>query len=502
MLRLLLTALLMVVVPAPVAAMTSPLVATFGRDGRVTRDEVQVYGYFISSPHADPFSAYTTAPNDAARAEPAYFIDRATTDIIWNAHYAGKARAEGKRVPLADAAQIATTTLACYRQAYLTHRGSSQSTVTAEQLRAAFERYQQQFQQPETRDVSYIFMRPDESNTTAALAARLEQIRREITSGSISFAEAALRYSHAASAANGGAIGLVTKESAFNPRVLHAIFSQPPKQFSPVLELHNGLYLFYIKNVIPAATLSWEDVQSSPALQQRVVFMVRADLLKAAETELQAMSVEAQRKNILQSGADVSKCDLLTSLAEQRVLAYNYISPRYAKAWEPTEEEIRAYYEANPTEMMEQGQFQLTKFTVPISSTPASGTRSGEDVMRVAAAIREHVAAGKTDDELRASFASERLSIQKTYDWALGSGNAKADAELLKMTQNGLTSVYLLPEGAQFFRLDDRRTPKKLPLAQKKDYIAANVRAKKTNQWLAEDQQRVLRMLNTRIVWR
>lgn len=143
-----------------------------------------------------------------------------------------------------------------------------------ERLAAWFDAHRRQFDGTEVL-VRQILLRPPTGDRPvgavaadwAALRERAETIRREIQAGTIDFAEAARRYSHAPSAADGGRLGWIGAEGPMPEAFHRAAVELDPGETSPPIETPLGVHLIHCDELRPG-TRRWTDARE--ALEQAV----------------------------------------------------------------------------------------------------------------------------------------------------------------------------------------------------------------------------------------
>jgi len=93
--------------------------------------------------------------------------------------------------------------------------------------------------------------RPDWKQMQARLLAEAEQVRQEILSGRIGFAEAARRYSQSPTASEGGRIGWIARHGVMVESFAKAAFALPEGQVSPPVLTPFGVHLIRCDAVRP-----------------------------------------------------------------------------------------------------------------------------------------------------------------------------------------------------------------------------------------------------------
>ncbi|HEY5312697.1 MAG TPA: peptidylprolyl isomerase [Pirellulales bacterium] len=139
-------------------------------------------------------------------------------------------------------------------------------TVTNADLRAYFDAHRAEFDGTEVR-VSHILVRPDASRSRAAVAAlesKALMIRQEISSGRMSFAEAAQRYSDGPSRRQGGDLGFIPRRNRMVESFSAAAFKLKKGELSQPVVTPYGLHLIECTEIKPGDE-TWEQVRDTLA---------------------------------------------------------------------------------------------------------------------------------------------------------------------------------------------------------------------------------------------
>lgn len=131
------------------------------------------------------------------------------------------------------------------------------------------------------RRVSHILLRPDvlpDEASLKALVDRAKQLREEITSGKISFEDAAAKYSAGPSRARGGDLGYIPVSGLMVQNFSKAAFSLKPDEISQPVVSPFGVHLIKITDVKPG-TKTWQDVRDQ--LQQTLSGFLLSQAVKA-----------------------------------------------------------------------------------------------------------------------------------------------------------------------------------------------------------------------------
>lgn len=125
--------------------------------------------------------------------------------------------------------------------------------VTDTRVESHFKKHRRQFDGTLV-SVSHILLRPEPHDAPGALAClvkRARAIRREITSGELSFAEAARKYSTAPSAGDGGRLGPIARRGAMVESFSRAAFALQVGQVSEPVTTRFGVHLIRCEEIKP-----------------------------------------------------------------------------------------------------------------------------------------------------------------------------------------------------------------------------------------------------------
>ena len=134
--------------------------------------------------------------------------------------------------------------------------------VTDAGLQSHFKTHRREFDGTRL-SVSHVLLRPqadDDPRAMADLVKQAEAIRREITSGKLSFAEAAAKYSAAPSAKDGGRLGLIARRGAMVESFSQAAFALEVGQVSRPVTTRFGVHLIRCEQVKPG-NKKWSEVR-------------------------------------------------------------------------------------------------------------------------------------------------------------------------------------------------------------------------------------------------
>lgn len=146
----------------------------------------------------------------------------------------------------------------------LTWKSYLRLVVSQQRLREYYEKHRSQFDGTKVR-VSQIFLKlPKDADATATQSAemKLREIKTEIESGKLSFAEAAKSHSEAPSQEKGGDTGWVTYRGRLPAAVSDAAFALKEGEISDPVRSPFGMHLITVTERQPG-DLSLEDVRAS-----------------------------------------------------------------------------------------------------------------------------------------------------------------------------------------------------------------------------------------------
>ncbi len=134
--------------------------------------------------------------------------------------------------------------------------------VTDTQLQSHFKTHRREFDGTRV-SVSHVLLRPKADDDPRAMADLVKQaaaIRREITSGKLSFAEAAGKYSAGPSAKDGGRLGLIARRGAMVESFSQAAFALEIGQVSQPVTTRFGVHLIRCDQIKPG-NKKWTQVR-------------------------------------------------------------------------------------------------------------------------------------------------------------------------------------------------------------------------------------------------
>ncbi|MHB1033625.1 MAG: peptidylprolyl isomerase [Pirellulales bacterium] len=192
----------------------------------------------------------------------------ATEQEIDAAIATAKAELERQRVSLDDVLAGRKMALAAFREEYfsqLSWKKYVQANVTDAAIQAYFEAHHKDFDGTEMR-VSHILLRVDLPSDAARKAAveKADTIRRQIVDGTLTFAEAAARFSDGPSRREGGDQGFIPRHGLVAEPFAEAAFALEKGEFSPPVVTRYGVHLIQCTDIRPGKK-PWTD--SREALQ-------------------------------------------------------------------------------------------------------------------------------------------------------------------------------------------------------------------------------------------
>jgi parvulin-like peptidyl-prolyl isomerase len=135
--------------------------------------------------------------------------------------------------------------------------------VSDDQLQKFFDAHRRDYDGTEVR-ARHILLRPAGASTPAALDAlvkRAQQLREEISSGKISFDDAAKKFSAGPSRLQGGDVGYFPRHDRMVEAFSTAAFALEPGQISQPVVTYFGVHLIEVTDV-RAGTKTWKDAKN------------------------------------------------------------------------------------------------------------------------------------------------------------------------------------------------------------------------------------------------
>jgi len=126
----------------------------------------------------------------------------------------------------------------------------------------------EQFNRPERREVSHIFIsiNPDYAeNTPEAALSRAQELAEKLHKKPHKFADLALRHSECPTALQGGVLGIVPRGTLY-PELDAVLFNLKPGEVSDVVKSEIGFHVLLCKSIQKAETLSL--AKASPKIRQ------------------------------------------------------------------------------------------------------------------------------------------------------------------------------------------------------------------------------------------
>jgi peptidyl-prolyl cis-trans isomerase C len=146
-----------------------------------------------------------------------------------------------------------------------------QKFITDDNLQRYFDKHRRQFDGTEMR-VAHILFKVEPRNDEQALSeaiALAEQVRRQIQSGELSFADAAAKHSDAPTGTDGGDIGFIARRQPMPEPFSNAAFALDKGQISQPVVSPVGVHLIQCLEIKPGKS-TWQDVRTKlvPAVTQ------------------------------------------------------------------------------------------------------------------------------------------------------------------------------------------------------------------------------------------
>lgn len=148
----------------------------------------------------------------------------------------------------------------------LSWRRTLDRTITDETLSTYFDQHRRDFDGTELR-VSHLLLLVDEEKGASAVdvaTVRAREIRETITSGDITFDEAASQFSESPTAEDGGALGWIGRHEPMPEAFSQAAFALEIDQISEPIVTSFGVHLILCKEARPGA-IAWEEARDALA---------------------------------------------------------------------------------------------------------------------------------------------------------------------------------------------------------------------------------------------
>jgi parvulin-like peptidyl-prolyl isomerase len=135
--------------------------------------------------------------------------------------------------------------------------------LTDANLEKYFDRYRREFDGTRLRVAQILLKLPPDANEAAIKAAvdRAAQFKQEITSGRVTFADAARQHSQAPSSSEGGDIGWIERQQPMPEDFSRAAYALKPGEISEPLVSPFGIHLITVLEEKPGGK-QWHEVQS------------------------------------------------------------------------------------------------------------------------------------------------------------------------------------------------------------------------------------------------
>jgi hypothetical protein len=437
-------------------------------------------------------------------------IQRAMEEILWT-------RETLRQVPAEY--QLSRETMEPIESRYLSDLGSAwlqarlqevPPPITTELIKL-YDQYRNRFERPLRRHIRYIYIaaQPGNESNQQQAAARLRSVRDQIVAGAIGFESAAKIHSEAPSAAEGGSLGLISRESPIGKPFLDLAFSLPIGGMSDVVNFRNGAYLLECLSESPEVRYSREQVSTNRKLQEILLGYHQVDV----ESRLLAEALErypgpggrwgALARQAMERGFSHPDSLARRQMAIDRMRARLWAFDSTRSDREPTEEDILEFYRNNPELVRESGLFKVQRLHFPRlgteHSTPKSPTnRSG--LIELAESAREQLSKGLPLDVVAPTFAEYGAVVLDHEGWVQSTGDGPTDRLFAQSKPGTISPVAFSKEGVDVFVLRERRVPPLAPIDQKRDYIRDQLRFGRYHSQIEADAKRLAQSKGLTIV--
>lgn len=309
----------------------------------------------------------------------------------------------------------------------------------------------------------------------------LEGVRARLAAGA-DFAVVAQAESESSTRLRGGAMGFVTLDR-LAPRLAEVVAAMRPGELSPVIDLPRGAAIVRCVQVLEPVAPSFERAREDLATELR---NERFQALREDVERKGGPSLEADRLGLTKSADHQLLLRWKNLELEAQAVANESTRPAIG---EPSEDELRAAFEARPEGWSEPGSRHLRRLRVPIrNDLPASlydrvhelGRElqgAGGDLGKAASALAPHAQVEDlgwlSDDEV----------------WALG---LNANAAVLALEPGGFSPAVQEGRSLLIFELLGKRDERKLSFAEAKAYVRASLLDRRRREAGAKLRQRIL----------
>ena len=442
--------------------------------GVVTAADLRLHSTLSDSPYPDPLASYCSAKIASDKLDAEEFVTSGIAEILWERKSASDALAAGYKLSREDEASVRRSVDSCLIEQFEQQTRESYFTSSPTALRAHLQHAPEAPNGLESREVEYIFRSttgPLGLKSKSSLFRELQKLRADILAGNLSFDQAALRYSEAPSASNGGRLGLIRSDIAMNPDVRRFFFSIAENQISDVTEVHNGFYIARVTRVVPAIAAGSGQQESTDVLRELIVQQTLRDIAVTTDSLDSTRTTQRNRAALIsglkQRQFKSDDCEDFEKLLYNRLLAIQFLHRQNAASIKPSETEIQDYYKLHPDEMKEEGIWKFTKFAFPVGAEREFKTR--ELALAAATALRNQLISGMTKDESTSTTAG--LVPESVRSWTVSTGDGPSDRSLLTRKPGEYSDISFTPEGVVFYRLDATRALPLAPLESKRAYI-------------------------------
>lgn len=194
---------------------------------------------------------------------------------------------------------ISEESLFQYRHWELSWQGYLDRRVTDDSLQRYYQQFQPEFDGTKKRVAHIVIVIPpadpenpngadERSKSQVAGQRKLEEVREQIKSGSLTFAQAAAQFSQGTTADTGGELGWVVREGPLAEAVSQAVFRLPLGEVSqPVVSPH-GVHLLTVLEEIPGSRTYSQVVERVKQAAMQQLWQ------KIIEQEISSLSIERQ----------------------------------------------------------------------------------------------------------------------------------------------------------------------------------------------------------------
>lgn len=500
--------LLLTSISGSIAIAEDPI-ALYGNE-TISGSDLRHIAKIAQYPYGDPGYTFSHTADTNERDDAKQYVQTGAEEIVWGRHNARLARSSGITPGKADTAKIGSGYYECIGDAYDSQVRDQTRRANSNDLSIAYGILGDQLVRPEMREVAYLCRftsAPAETPENTKIRDQLDKVRGDVLEGRLSFEDAAIRYSEAPSAGNGGRIGTIRETEQLNPKFMSLAFSMTSNTISRVQRLHNGYYIVRVGAVYPREHPTLDQVKRSQDLRITLlnlaaqtsiseVLAVAKRKYPKAQTDNEAMGLLA-----LERGFRPDDCDARRELAELYELAMDAFAERHRADIISSEAEIEQYYAMHKEEMHEEGIWRVTKVLIPPESRKSFVPRSRDAAAKIATVARTSLQQGTSLDAMKSQFKRDDIQVIPPAGWIQGTGDAKADESILKMNAGEVTPVFIGEDGAYFFRIESKRQMPLRSLEAERQNIVAILNRNKFDALREAERKALAAKLQLRILW-